>query len=287
MILVTGATGKVGTELIKELRTRGAAFRALAHSDTSAEQLNAQGINIVRGDFAQPEQLQSALQGIERLFLLTPSSPAQTEWEGALATAAQAAGVQHIVKLSVLAAERAPEVTLLRWHGESEERIKASGVPYTFLRPNSFMQNIVPLYAQSIAHQSALFVPAADAHISHIDTRDIAAVAATVLTESGYFNQAYDLTGSESLSYAHIADKFSTLLDKPVQYVPVSDEDARQAMLAGGIPPWYVENLLELFRFYREGQAANVSDAIQQLTGRAPRTLDAYLAENKQAFTSA
>jgi uncharacterized protein YbjT (DUF2867 family) len=284
MILVTGSTGGIGREVVRELAALGAEFRALVRKNTNADKLSAQGVETVLGDFAQPHSIRTALQGIERVFLLSPSSPMQTDFEGALVDEAKNAGVKHIVKLSVLGANSQSNSALLKWHSQSEQKIKASGIAYTFLRPNSFNQNWVPIYAPSVVADGMIYAPAEDCKISWVDTRDIGAVAARVLTESEHEGNTYEITGPDALSYAQIAEKLSALVGKKVTYISVPDDGAQQAMISSGTPDWYADALVGLYQFYRQGGGAVVTDTVEQITKTKPRSLDAYLEENAQAF---
>jgi len=284
MILVTGSTGRIGREVVRELAALGAEFRALVRKNTDADKLRNQGVETVLGDFTQPQSIQTALQGVERVFVLAPSSPMQAELEGALVDEAKNAGVKHIVKLSVLGAGTQANSALLKWHRQSEQKIEASGIAYTHLRPNAFHQNFVSFYAPSIAADGMLYAPAEECKISWIDTRDIGAVAARVLTESGHEGNIYEITGSEALSYTQIAEKLSALVDKKVTYISVSDEDARQSMISFGAPDWYADGFVALYQFYRQGGGAVITDTVEQVTKTKPRSLDAYLQENAQAF---
>ena len=284
MILVTGSTGNVGTQLVKELVTQHIPFRALVRTNMDAERLRAQGIETSVGDFAQPASLQAALQGVERVFLLCPSGPTQPALEETVINEAKRAGVRHLVKLSILAADSQSECVFFRWHGQSEEAIRASGLEYTFLRPNSFMQSFGRDFASSIAQEGVFRVPVADGKFSFIDTRDIAAVAAVVLCERGHEGRTYDLTGPVALSYADAATLLSARLGKQVNYISPSAKAARQEIWLQGMPPWLVDGLLALFEFARQGKATVVSPVVKQVTKSKPRTLEAYFHENIQAF---
>ena len=285
MILITGATGQVGKELVKGLLEHKVPFRAVAHSQSSAESLKAQGIETVRADLSQPKELQTALAGVERVFLLTPSSLVQAQIENGIIDAARQAGVQHVVKLSVLDADTDdPRQTLFKAHAQVEDYLKSSGLAYTILRPNAFMQNFDRVNASTIKGQGAIYVSAGDGQISFVDTRDIAAVALAALTSSEHAGKTYDLTGPQSLAYHEVAQKFTAHLGKPVQYVPLDDEAMRQGMLGGGVPAWYADGLVELYRFYREGKGATVADGVSRATGQPARTLDAYITNHLGLF---
>ncbi len=284
MILITGATGNVGSKLLTELLARKATVRALARKPEDVERLKAQGIDAVLGDITDRESVRTALQGVTHFYILSPSTPQLAEIEGALVDEAKQAGVQHIVKHSVLGADVDAICPFTSIHAQAEAAIQVSGIPYTFLRLNSFMQNFVPSHARSIIAQGTFYEALADARVSHVDTRDIALAAANVLTETGHEGHAYDITGLEALTDTQIAEKLSTLLGKQITYTPVPDEAMRQGLQAAGLSNWYADSLVKLYQFYRQGGGAPVSPDLEQLIRQKPRTMDAYLQENVAAF---
>lgn len=282
MILVTGATGKVGTALVNALQARKAHFQAFAHAAASVEKLTQQGITVKSGTFDQPETIDAAMNGVKSLFLLNPSSPKQIQIENGIIDAANRAGITHIVKLSVYDAGQ--RIAALKTHGEIETHLKASGVPYTILQPNYFMQNFVVNDAPTVIHNSALFAPTGDAKISYIDARDIAEVAAIALTEPGHSNQTYEITGAAAYSFAEVAEMLTQRIAKPVQHIDLPSEAYRDALLKAGLPEWYATILQELFADYHAGYGARLSQAVQQVTGRPPRTIQAFFDEYAEAF---
>lgn len=283
MILVTGSTGTVGSQVVQALVERQARFRALVRKPADAERLGGQGIETVRGDFADIGSLRAALAGAERLFLLSPPHPAQAETENRVVDAARAAGVRHIVKLSVLAAEQGLDCAFMRWSRAVEEHIEASGLAYTFLRPNGFMQNLLN-DARTVIAEGALYASVGDARISLIDAADIGAVAARALTEPGHEGKAYALTGPEALAYPDIAATLSSVLGKPVAAIDLPADAARQGMLSSGMPDWLVDGLLELDRLYQSGVGALVTDTVPRLLGRPARSLKAFFEEHRSVF---
>ena len=283
MILVTGSTGTVGRALVEALRERRAPFRALVRSDEAAATYQAHGVETVRGDFYEPESLEAALEGVDRVFLLSGGSAKRDEIEGNVVSQAARAGVKHLVKQSILDADGEAQ-GLHQWHGRSEEAIKASGLPYTFLRPNYFMQNFANLDADTIKREGRLYAPAGDARVSFIDVRDIAAVAAHVLTEDGHAGQVYTLTGPEALTFEQVAERLARATHKEVNYVAVPDEAAKQGMVGAGMPELFVDALIELFRSYRRGEASVITPTVEQITGRKPKTLEDYIRDDRQRF---
>jgi uncharacterized protein YbjT (DUF2867 family) len=279
MILVTGATGNVGSELVKELSRRGEKLRAACTSPEKAEKARTASVETVVVDFAKPDSLAPALAGIDRLFLLSPN-PAS---EPPVVRAAKAAGVRHVVKLSVYDAP-AEKFVFGRMHRAVEKEIEASAMDFTFLRPNGFFQNLANQQAAAIKGQGAFYFPAADTRISHVDVRDIARVAAAVLTGSGHAGKAYELTGPEALTYGEMAATLSRVLGRPVSYVAISDDDFRKALAANGMPAPYVEGLVDLFSFYRSGSASRVSRDIETVTGRGATSFEDLARETATAF---
>jgi uncharacterized protein YbjT (DUF2867 family) len=279
MILVTGASGNIGSELIKELGRRGERFRAAYTTKEKAEKARAATMEPVVADFGQPETLAAALTGVDRVFLLSANPPS----ESAVVRAAKGAGVRRIVKLSVYDAP-AESFGFGKAHRAVEKEIEASGMDYTFLRPNGFMQNLANQQAASIKAQGAFYFPAADTRISHVDVRDIARVAATVLTGTGHSGKAYELTGPEALTYADMAATLTRVLGRPVKYVAISDDDFRKALGGSGTPAPVVEALVDLFAFYKRGGAARISGDIETVTSRKAISFEQYARENTAAF---
>jgi uncharacterized protein YbjT (DUF2867 family) len=280
MILLTGASGKVGSELLLRLRAEGVRFRAAFHSPEKAEKARASGLDATVLDYAFPETLAPALEGIEKLFLLSP--PGSTGLESAAVEEAKKAGVRRIVKLSVWGAD-AGAFQIARDHRAVEKRIEMSGIPFTFLRPNGFMQTYL-FYAATIKTQSVFFLPAGESRYNIIDVRDVAAVAAATLAEPGHEGMAYALSGPEALSNAAIAAKLSAALGRTIAYVQITDDEFRAALLDHGIPPGFVEDLVDLQHYYVSGAAAQETPWVERITGRKPGTFDRFVGEYAGAF---
>ncbi|WP_460503286.1 NmrA family NAD(P)-binding protein, partial [Hymenobacter agri] len=208
-ILLTGATGTIGSELTKILIRRGVPFRALVRSLPAAAALQGQpGVELVVGDLDDPASLAPALVGVERTFLLTNSTERAEQQQLNFVQQARQAGVRQVVKLSQWAADRLSPVRFLRYHAAVEEAIRASGLAYTFLRPNLFMQGLLG-FRESIVHQGVFFAAIGDARVSVVDIRDIAAAAAAALTESGHEGRTYNLTGPAALTHAEMASQLA------------------------------------------------------------------------------
>ncbi|HEX9162915.1 MAG TPA: SDR family oxidoreductase [Thermoanaerobaculia bacterium] len=283
MILVTGAGGTVGSELVRQLQAAGVPFRAAYNHAEKAKAAKTKGIDAVVIDFNRPETLRDALRGIDKMFLLLGGAPDQTQLELNAVNAAKAAGVKHIVKLSVWGAE-GEQFSFAKIHRPVEKAIEQSGMAWTFLRPNGFMQNMANYNAGSIKSQGAFYGSIGDAKISHVHVKDIAAVALKALTEAGHERKAYTLSGPEALSYSEVAEKLSKAAGREVKYVNLSDEQLKGGMVGAGVPAPYADALIDLNRYYRGNTASEVTSDVKKVTGRDPIRFDQYARENKDAF---
>jgi uncharacterized protein YbjT (DUF2867 family) len=284
MILVTGATGHVGAELVRLLAEQGAPARALVHSPDKAAPIQRLGLEVAVGDFEQPDTLDAAMNGCEQLFLLSPATPRQPQQEHYVIDAARRAGVEHVVKQSVPWADD-PDTGLVfcRWHGQIEQYLAHSGLAYTLLRPSNFIQNFL-MSAQSVAEQGVLYGMFGEGRVAFIDTRDIAAVAAELLTSPGQQGASYTLTGPEALSAAEVAQRLSAATGRRVRYVDVGPDGFRQALADAGLPGWLVDGLVDGNTLLAAGHGAGVTDEVARLTGRAPRTFEQFAADHRVAF---
>jgi uncharacterized protein YbjT (DUF2867 family) len=240
-------------------------------------------VELVEADLSLPETLPAALAGVEKALLLTASSPDLPQLERNFIRAAKRAGVRYVVKFSAYGASLKAPHFFGRQHGESERALEDSGLPFTMLRPNGFFQNFLG-NAASIQSRSALHAPAGDMKFSAVDVRDIAAVAAHVLTEPGHEWQRYTITGPEALSHAGIAARFSTVLGRPIQYVAVADDAAREWMLAAGMPEWTVDKVLDLYRYYRSGAAEEVAYEVERVGRKAPIRFEQFVRDHAAVF---
>lgn len=285
-ILITGATGNIGSELVKILSAQNIPFRALVRASESATALSAlPGAQVVTGDMADPESLAKALQGIKKAFLLTNSSEVAETLQRQFVTAARQAGVQHIVKLSQLAADIHSPVRFLRYHAAIEQQIKDSGMAYTFLRPNLFMQGFLS-FRELIARQGKFFAAIGDAPVSVIDIRDIAAVAAAALTNDAHQGKTYTLTGPEALTHQQIAAALGDATGKPVTFINISPEEMLKAVLEAGFPVWQADGLIEDYAHYARGEAAAVSTTVQEVTGTPARSINTFAKDYSAAFSA-
>jgi uncharacterized protein YbjT (DUF2867 family) len=268
MILVTGASGTVGSQVVRALLERGAPFRAAYR--TRPQNLPAH-VEAVSLDFDQPDTLPPALRGVSTVFVLSSTVAPEVN----LVRAAEEAGVERVVKLSVWGADK-EEFTFARWHRSVEKVIEASGLRWTHLRPNSFMQNMVTYMGDTIRGQGSIYTSAPDARVRHVDARDIGAVAGRVLTESAHEGKAYELGGPEALTYREAAGILARVLGREITVVGLTDEAYKQGAVASGMPEAYADALVDLERYYRTGMAGGEAPAVRQLLGREPGSFEQF-----------
>ena len=281
MILVTGATGLTGSELVRRLSARDVKVRALVRNPAKAAKLSAlPNVEIVEGDMARPETLSTTFKDVDRAMLISSSAPDMLEVQSNFIEAARKAGVRHIVKLSGIMPELDSPFRYARMHGEIEQKLEASGMAFTHLRAGEFFTAYfrrVP----AIVSKGALILPMEDARIASIDIGDIAEVAVSVLTNSSsHEGKIYPITGPEALSMTEVAEKLSTATGKAIHYVNVTPEEARSTNLANGMPPYMADALFELFAERRKGKESQVSSVIPTVFGWQATRFDEFAARN-------
>jgi uncharacterized protein YbjT (DUF2867 family) len=284
MILITGVTGLVGSAVAEAVRKTGKPFRAMTRSESDAAKLPS-GTATVVADFADQGTLRRACTDVNTLFLVCSPIPQLVELESNVIELCREQGVPHIVLNSALGAADYPK-SFPSWHRQVEDKLKASGIGYTILRPNSFMQNIVAYNAPSIRAQGAFYAAMGNAKLSLIDVHDVAAAAAqTLIAPEAHAGKTYELNGPEAVSYADVAQRICRITGRTVRFVDIPEAAQRQAMQDLGVPEWQVNALLDLQQYYsRLGKGGEVTDTLAELIGRAPINLDQFLQENKDSF---
>ena len=286
-ILVSGATGTVGSEVVRQLSSStDVNIKAAARSVEKIKNLEGDKVKTVSIDYNKLESLKEALN-VDKLFLLTPDVPNAHELASNLVNEAKKAGVRYIVKQSVMGADEGADVGTMRLHREAEKIIEESGVPYTFLRPNEFMQNFINFRGHSIKNNNAFYLPLENAKVSVVDVRDIAAVAVKALMENGdnkYKNKKYLITGPEALSYHQMAELLSNATGKKISYVAISEEEAKGGMKEMGMDNWLINTISELSNYFKKGYASQVSSAVEEVTGKKPISFSQFANDYVEAF---
>ena len=284
-ILLTGATSNVGSAALNHLVTTDVDLRALTRTDSKAQALKDRGVeNVVIGDFLKPETLGPALEGVGTVFLLTPINPQQVPQASNVIRAAKGSGNEpRIVRLSVHQASHTAPTRISRQHAQIEDELTSSGLPYTLLRPQSFMQNTLKV-APTVASKGKIYQPFKGGKLGMIDARDVGEVAAKVLTEEGHEGKVYTLTGPAAISFYDVAEALSEVLGKEVSYVEIPLEAAKAAMLNRGIPEWRADALNEYAKAHSEGYSDFTTDTFEQLTGHPSTPYKKFASDFKQMF---
>jgi uncharacterized protein YbjT (DUF2867 family) len=283
MILITGASGNAGGAVLREVLKSGGGVRAMYRSKEESAKVP-QGASAAMADFADKRSLTRALEGVDTVYLVCSPVRELVELESTMIDACGEAGVRHVVLNSALGAGDFAK-SFPSWHRKVEDKLKASGMAYTILRPNGFMQNLITYFAPSIRAQGEFYQSTGNAKISHLDLRDIAATAATILRSPvQHAGKIYELNGPEALSYAEVAGKISKATGRNVQYVDIPPDAQRKALLDMGIPDFMVGALLELQEYYASGKASSVDGTLESLIHRAPIKMDNFLNEFADQF---
>lgn len=272
MILVTGATGNAGSEVVRALVERGRRVRVLARDPARARGLLGAAVEVAPGDFADARSVRAALAGVEQLVLSCADDPRRVEWETGAIDAAVASGVRRIVKLSAIGAEPGSPVAFWDWHGRVERHLEDSAIAAVVLRSSFYMSN----FAAQLAPDGRLYAPAGGARIAIIDPRDVGAAAAAALADAGHDGRTYVLTGPEAITYDRVAAELSAATGRDVAFVDVDDRDAP-------VPG----EVLKLFGALRAGAAERVTTSVASLTGRAPRAFAQFARDHAPLFAPA
>ena len=280
MMLVTGATGKVGGEAARLLASHGVPIRAFVRNESKAAQLSEAGAELALGDFDDTASIDAALVGVDTVILVSPGLPGQ---ESNVVAAAQRAGVSHITYLTSKASEDSP-IERRRWKAQTEQALADSGIPHTLLKSNAYMQNTLGL-APLIAATSTFESSSAEGRVGFVDTRDVAEVAATIATTpAAHAGKTYHLTGPQSLSFAEVAAILTDLLGHPVTFRTISAEEEREKMISRGLPEPVATMNAQASALGATGDADWASEDIETLIGRKPHSYRDFAQDHLDAF---
>ncbi len=268
-VVVLGPTGSIGSHLLQLLHAQDIGVRTGNRRDF---------------DYFSPRTYDPLFRGATHLFLLTPVVDSMVELTAALLVAAKRAGIERVVKISALGAMTHSPARLLRWHGEGEDLVAASGIAWVNLRPNALMQNFIQHYAPAIRAASRVAIPAGDSLISFVDAKDVARVAYHALFDNKFDGVTLDLTGPRAIGFSEAVSTLTFAAGRPIQYLDVSEEAARRAMGQRQIPDWKIEALIELYASYRRGEAAHVMSTVRDFTGEAPGTFKSFIGQHVKEF---
>jgi uncharacterized protein YbjT (DUF2867 family) len=285
MILLTGITGTTGKKVVDLMCKQNIPVRALVRDPDKVKDLNMPGLEIVQGDFEDEASIEKALTGVDKAFLLTPNVEEQLEYEMRFIDVAKRLNISHVVKLSASSAEAGSELVMRRYHGDAEEYLAASGLTYTNIRPNYFMQNMM-FSTASIIEENKFYLPFAEGTTAIIDVDDVAPFVVETLTGSGHEGKTYVISGPETPSFYEIAEQMSSVLGREITYVDVPLEDFKGELRNWSPSDWYVDALMEQFSIVNRGESAIFTDTFEQVMGRAPRKFTQFVADNASTFSA-
>lgn len=279
-LLITGATGDVGARVVHILVGAGHCPKVFVRSESKARALFGASVDVFVGDLANAASLQSALDGVDAMFLVT-SGPEIPTLDANAAAAAKQAGIRHLVKLSSMDVEQG--LAIGAWHEQGEAAIRASGVPFNFIRPSGFMSNLLA-WAHAIQSEGVVRSSTGDGRRAFIHSDDIAAVAVQALTSTKYIGRELAITGPEALTFAEIAERIGAQIGRKLRYEPISDEEAGRRFGATRASEPEVEAHVALWRAIREGRLGRVTSTVEDVLGRPPIALAQWLKGNAAAF---
>jgi uncharacterized protein YbjT (DUF2867 family) len=284
-VLVTGATGTVSTALLGALNGKpGLRLRALVRDPAKVEALKKEGVEVTFGDLEEPDTLAEAFDGVDILWLLTPASALEPSMGSNAVLAAKRAKVKHIVRNSAIKAGHDAPNRNGRLHALVEEAVKASGIPWTILRPHYYMQNLLSS-ASSVASDGMLYMNMGHGRVGMIDGRDVGVFGATIIEQPDrHAGKIYTPTGPELTTLAEAADTLGQILGKPVTYVALPQDAAQQAMLGFGLSRWFVGNVVDYGRAYSEGWGDFVTNDFKDVTGHQARSFKQFATDFAPAF---
>ena len=282
MILITGATGNIGTELVKQLMAKGSPLRVISREEKKLSHLGPE-VERVIGDRHEPSVVQRALQDVEKVFVLAALFDIDHEADRLLINEAKNAGVRQMVLISSGTIHLAEKNSIGAIHREIEMLIEESGIPWTFLRAGGFMSNAFQ-WVDTIKSQAKVFNPTGDGKFAPISPYDVAAVAALVLTSPGHEGKAYDLTGSQWLSIHDQVTILSKAIGKPVQCIDIPIEAAAERIRANGFPEILIQGMRDVWSRTRSGEGSFQTNEVEKLTGRPAQTFETWCYEHRAAF---
>jgi uncharacterized protein YbjT (DUF2867 family) len=282
MILITGASGSVGKAVLQEASRKEPKVRAMYRSKEEGAKAPSR-CEAVLADYSDKQSLRNALHGVTSVYLVCSPIPQLAELESNMVDACKESGVKHVVLNSALGAGDYAK-SFPAWHRKVEDKLKGTGMSYTILRPNGFLQNIVAYNAPSIRTKGAFYAAMGEAKVSYLDVGDIAVVAVKALQGGAHVGKTYELNGPEAISNQELAKRISGVAGRTVNYVDIPEPAQREAMLSLGMPEWQVTALLDLQQYYKQGGGAKTDVLLRTLIEREPVTLDQYLTANAREF---
>lgn len=282
-VIVLGATGNIGTAVLRNLHNRNVEVFAGVQTQNDFGKVNQLGAKPIIVNFTDQESLNQALKGKHRVFLVTPLMQNPESVTQKVINAAMLNGLKHLVRSTASGADSNGQIQMARWAGVSEDLIKTSGLNFTIIRPYSFLQNFINFHSRTIKAYNGFYLPNGDARLSMLDINDLGEVAALALISDQHFGRTYELSG---LTYSNeeLAEILSTVLGKKITYIDVPEDKAKESMLSNHMPDWMVNAMMELYFITKQGWTAGYSDDFRNITGKEYTNAETFFTNNKQAF---
>lgn len=282
MIFITGATGRVGSKLAESLLRSGNPVRMLVRDSQKVASFQALGASVCLGDLNQVDRLAAAMQGCDRLFSIPPNTLNQAQQEIHLFQAAKQANIRRVVKLSTVKSDLESPCQFFKQHAIAEQYLKQSGIEFTIVQSNSFMQNFL-WFTHEMRTKGTLSLPMRDAKTAPVDIRDIVRVSSVILTEEGHKGKVYNLTGSGLLSLQEIAEKLSTAANRKITYIDASPLDFKQTLVRSGVSEWFAEAVTTSWQIASKGKPT-LTDVVTKIGRKQPITYDEFACDYKAIF---
>jgi uncharacterized protein YbjT (DUF2867 family) len=281
-ILVIGSTGTIGSAVLKNLKNKNVKVFAAVRSDKDIPKVEAYAEPVLL-DFTDPETLDKAMKGKDRVFLVTPLMQDPDQITQLVVDAAHKHNLKQIVRSTAAGADVNGSIVMARWAGASEGVVKESGLSWTILRPHSFLQNFISANSYTIKNQDAYHLPLGDARLAQLDVDDLGKIAAIVLTSDDHFGKTYELSGMTYTS-DELAGIMSDVFGRKITYVDAPEKDIRSGLLSYNLPEWMVDSLMEFYNIIKLGWTDTYSDDYKNITGEEYTSAKAFFENNKAIF---
>ena len=282
-VIILGATGNIGTAVIKNLQNKNVAVFAGVQSEKDFDKVSQFGATPIIVNFTDQESLNHALQGKDRVFLVTPLMQNPEAVTQMVINASKLNEIKHLVRSTASGADSNGHIQMARWAGASEDIIKASGLNYTIVRPYTFLQNFINFHSQTIKQYKGFYLPTGNAKLSMLDINDLGEVVAIALTSGEHFEKTYELSG-QTHSNEEFAEILSKVVGTKISYIDVPEEKAKESMLSNQMPEWMVNAMMELNYITKQGWTAGYSNDYKNITGKEYTSAEIFFENNKQAF---
>jgi uncharacterized protein YbjT (DUF2867 family) len=279
-VLITGGTGKISSFLLHKLATgNGISIRVFSRNEGLASQLPKANVEFLTGCFENSAQVLAAVKDIDTIVLITPANPNAASQAAAVVNAAKEARVRKIIRVSVFKAAVDGPTYIAKLHGQTDNLIQASGMEYTILRPGFFMQNLLFLGCPSIRAENKIYFGTGEGKFGMIDLRDIADCIEQIIVSNSYDKEVLTLTGPESISFYDIADRLSKILQRPIDYIPITPAEVEKSIQAKGLGSWYAAVMRQLCAQYAKNWGLVTTNNVELITSRPARSFDTFAQE--------